>query len=83
MSSGEMLIEAEIQSLRQNLRLGPELMRVASARDDAIARGVTAAELQAIEAKVESLRAALKANDPRPANRRVAIKAPFLIRNDI
>jgi hypothetical protein len=40
-------------------------MRVASTRDDAIARGATTAELQEIEAKMESLRVALQANDSR------------------
>jgi hypothetical protein len=38
MSSGGMLTPAEIESLRENMRLGLELIRVASARDDAIAR---------------------------------------------
>jgi hypothetical protein len=60
-----MLTPAEIESLRENMRLGLELIRVASARDDAIARGATTAELQEIEAKIESLRAALMANDSR------------------
>jgi hypothetical protein len=65
MSSGDMLTAAEIESLRENIRLGLELMRVAWARDDAITRGATTAELQEIEVKMESLRAALKANDSR------------------
>jgi hypothetical protein len=53
-----MLTPAEIESLRENITL-------ASARDDAIALGATTAELQEIDAKMESLRAALKANDSR------------------
>ena len=65
MSSGKMLTPAEIESLRENLRLGLELMRAASARNDAIIHGATASELREIEAKMESLQAALKANDSR------------------
>ena len=65
MSSGKMLTPAKIESLRRSLKLSLELMGVASTRDAAIARGATAAELQEIEAKMESLQAALKANDSR------------------
>jgi len=60
-----MLTAAEIESLRENIRLGLELMRIASVRDDAMARGATTAELQEIEEKMESLRVVLKANDSR------------------
>jgi len=60
-----MLTAAEIESLRENIRLGLELMRIASVRDDAMARGATTAELQEIEEKMESLRGVLKANDSR------------------
>ena len=47
-----MLTPAEIESLRENTRLGLELMRIALARDDAIARGATTWGLQEIEAKM-------------------------------
>jgi len=65
MSSGKMLTPAEIESLRRSLKLSLELMGVASTRNAAIARGATVSELQEIEAKMESLQAALKANDSR------------------
>jgi len=63
MSSGKMLTPAEIDSLRRSLKLSLELMDVAATRDAAIARGATDPELQEIEAKMESVQAALKAND--------------------
>jgi len=55
-------------------------MRIASARYDAIARGATTAELQKIEAEVESLRVLLKASDLRHGRiKECCDYPPFLI----